>query len=112
MFPLQNASQRGKTDGISQNWKFFGYVQGDIEVLENLREAFSNFPPISKNINVGRGDIGPLMKKCAEKEGILTQPTRILKSRNFLKNGTTITPFLLFFLDLRLVRKRNLRFVQ
>ena len=36
----------------------FGYVQLNIEVPENLREAFADFPPIFKNNDVGRDDIG------------------------------------------------------
>ena len=48
----------------------FGYVQGDIEVPENLREAFANFPPIFKIFTVGGDDIGPFMKEYAEKEGL------------------------------------------
>ena len=61
----------------------FGYVQCDIEVPENLREAFANFLPIFKNINVDRDDIGPFMKKYAENEGILTQPKIMLISSYF-----------------------------
>ena len=61
----------------------FGYVQCNIEVPENLREAFANFPPIFRNINVGRDDISPSMKEFAEK-GILTQPRRMLISSDFL----------------------------
>ena len=33
--------------------KLFGYVQRDIEVPEELRKKFANFPPIFKNTNVG-----------------------------------------------------------
>ena len=36
----------------------FGCVQCDIEVPENIREVFANFPPIFNNVNVGRNDIG------------------------------------------------------
>ena len=50
----------------------FGYVQCLIEILENLREFFAMFPPIFMNINVGRGDIGPIMKEIPKKEGLLT----------------------------------------
>ena len=38
--------------------KLFGYVQCDIEVPEELKEKFANFPPNFKNTNVGRRDIG------------------------------------------------------
>ena len=51
----------------------FGNVQCDIEVPENIREAFANFPPIFKNINVGRDDIGLFMKKYMEKKWSLIQ---------------------------------------
>ena len=56
----------------------FGYVQYDIEVPENLREAFANLPTIFKNIIVGRDDIGPFLKENAENEGLLTQFRRML----------------------------------
>ena len=47
--------------------RLFGYVQCDIEVLEHLRNYFCNFPPIFKNTDVRRDDIGSLMKQYAEK---------------------------------------------
>ena len=48
--------------------KLFGYVQCDIEVPEELKKKFANFPPIFKNTNVGRHDIGSLMQDYAEKK--------------------------------------------
>ena len=60
--------------------KLFGYVQCDIEVPEELKKNFANFPPIFKNTNVGRHNIGLLMKDYAEKEGLLCQPRKILIS--------------------------------
>ena len=90
----------------------FDYVQCDIEVPESLREAFANFPPIFKNIVVVRDDIGPLMKEHAEKEGLLTQLSRMLKTGYFLENGTVNILLLLCYLDLGLVCNRIYRFVQ
>ena len=81
----------------------FHYAKCDIEKLENVREAFANFAPIFKNINVGRDDIGPSMKEYAKNEGISTQPRRMLRSSYFLENGTIVTPLLLFYLDMGLV---------
>ena len=49
--------------------KLFGYVQCDIEVPEELKKKFASFPPIFKNTNVGRHDIGSLMQDYAEKKG-------------------------------------------
>ena len=80
--------------------KLFGYVQCDVEVPEELKKKFANSPPIFKNTNVGRHDIGLLMKDYAEKEGLLCQPRITLISSYFLKNGTLITPLLLFYLEL------------
>ena len=76
--------------------KLFGYVQCDIEVPEELKQKFANFPPIFKNTNVGRHDIGLLMKDYPEKDGLLCQPRKMLFSSYFLENGTLITPLLLF----------------
>ena len=91
--------------------KLFGYVECDIEVPEELKKKFANFP-IFKNTNVGRHEIGSLMKVYAEKEGLLSQPRKMLISSYFLENGTLITPLLLFYLDLRLVCKKIYRFVE
>ena len=92
--------------------KLFGYVQCDIEVPEELKKKFANFPPIFKNTNVGRHDIGLLMKDYAEKEGLLCQPRKMFISSYFLENGTLITPLLLFYLELGLVCKKIYRFVE
>ena len=92
--------------------KLFGYVQCDIEVPEQLKEKFANFPPIFKNTNVVRHDIGSLMQDYAEKEGLLCQPRKMLISSYFLENGTLITPLLLFYLELGLLCKKISRFVE
>ena len=92
--------------------KMFGYVQCDIEVPEELKKKFANFPPIFKNTNVGRHDIGSLMQDYAEKKGLLCQPRKMLISSYFLGNGTLITPLLLFYLDLGLICKKIYRFVE
>ena len=48
--------------------KLFGFVQWEIEVPENLRSKFVNFPPLFKNTSVSRSDIGDLVKNYAEEE--------------------------------------------
>ena len=52
------------------------------------------------------------MKEYAEKEGIMPQPRRMLKSSFILTNGTIITPLLLFYLKLGLICQKIHRFVQ
>ena len=67
-------------------------MQCDIEVPENLRSKFNNFPPIFKNTLVSKNDIGDLMKNYAEEERLLSQPRKMLISSFTLQNGTLITP--------------------
>ena len=86
--------------------QLFGYVQCDIEVPEHLRSYFSNFPPIFKKTVVSREDIGNLMRENAEKENIMAQPRRMLRSSFVLTNGTIITPLLLFYLNFSQFVKR------
>ena len=95
-----------------KNGSLFGYVQCDIQVPPELRNDFANFPPIFKNVNVGREDIGSLMKNYAEQEGILSQPRRMLISSYSLENGTLITPLLLFYVSLGLVCTKIYRLVE
>ena len=43
----------------------FGNVQCDLVVPDELKSKFANFPPIFKNTEVGRDDIGGYMKNYA-----------------------------------------------
>ena len=52
------------------------------------------------------------MKEYAEKEGIMSQPRRMLISSFHLKNGTIITPLLLYYLHLGLESTKIHQFVQ
>ena len=52
------------------------------------------------------------MKEYAEKEGIMSQPTRMLISSFHLNNGTIITPSLLYYLNLGLECTKTHQFVQ
>ena len=52
------------------------------------------------------------MKEHAEKERIMSQPRRMLISSFHLKNGTIITPLLLYYLHLGLECTKIQRFVQ
>ena len=80
--------------------RLFGYVQCDLKIPEHLKSYFANFPPIFKNTVVSRNDIGDLMKENAEKEGIMSQPRRMLILSFHIKNGSIITPLLLYYLHL------------
>ena len=92
--------------------KLFSYVQCDLKVKEELYERFANFPPIFKNSNVGREDIGDFMRECAEKNNLLMKPQRMLMSSYKLNNGIVITPLLKFYLKLGLRCTKIYRFVE
>ena len=111
-FFLQTSTERRETVGTNKKRHFFGYVQCDIEVPGNLKKKFANFPPIFKNTNVGREDIGLLMKDYAEKKWLLSQQRKTLISSDFFEIDTLLTPLLLFFLNLGLLRKKHYRFVE
>ena len=66
--------------------KLFGYVQCNLEVPDELYERFANFPPIFKNTNVGREDIGDFRREYAEENDILMEPQRMLISSYKLNN--------------------------
>ena len=92
--------------------KLFGYVQCHLKVPEHLKANFANFPPIFKKTVVSRNDIGDLMKEHAEKEGIMSQPRRMLISSFHLKNWTFITPLLLYYLHLGFECTKIHRFIK
>ena len=92
--------------------KLFGYVQCDLKVPEHLKAYFANFPPLFKITVASRNDIVDLMKEYAEKEGIMSQPRRMLISSFHLKNGTIIFPLLLYYLHLGLECMKTHQFVQ
>ena len=99
---------------LSEEGLLQGIIDGqfDTEVPEQLRDYFSIFPAIFKNTAVSRDDIGNLMQQYAEKENIMVQTRRMLKSSFIPTNGSIITPLLLFYLQLGLVCIKIDRFVQ
>ena len=111
-FPYRRSLAAEQLSEEKKKGKLFGYVQCDIEVPENLRANFANFPPILKNSLVSKSEIGDLMKNYAEEERFLSQPRKTLISSFTLQNGTLITPLLLFFLQLGLVCTKIHHFVE
>ena len=90
----------------------FGYVQCDLVVPDELKSKFANFPPIFKNTEVGRNDIGDYMKNYAIENEMLKHPQRMLISSFKLENGTVITPLFNFYMELGLQCTKIYQFVQ
>ena len=79
--------------------RLFGLVRCNISVPESLRAHFSEMPPIFKNIEVSREDIGSVMGKYADERKLLGQPRRTL-IRSFIgKNIFMETQLLRWYLE-------------
>jgi G:T-mismatch repair DNA endonuclease (very short patch repair protein) len=61
-----------------RNGKFFGFVECDISVPEELKDKFSEMSPIFKNVDVSREHLSSHMREFAEAEGFLARPQRML----------------------------------
>ena len=90
----------------------FSYVQCDLVVPDELKSKFANFPPIFKNTEVGRNDIGDYMENYAIENEMLKNPQRMLISSFKLENGTVKTPLFNFYLEHGLQCTKVYRFVQ
>ena len=73
----QSLTEPQLLEGIKKG-KFFVYVQCDIEVSENGRRNFADFPTMFKDTLVSKNDIGDLMKTYAEQDRILSQHRKML----------------------------------
>ena len=83
--------------------RLFGLIRCDIKVPENLRDHFSEMPPIYKNTEVSREDIGPFMRAYAEEKNLLKQPRRTLIGSFIGEDIFLITPLLKWYLTHGLV---------
>ena len=101
-FPYQRPLSEEQLMQEIKSRRLFGYVLCDLKVPEHLKAYFAKFLPVFKNTVVSRKDIGDLMKEYADKEGIMSQPSRMLISRFHLENETIITLLLLYYLHLGL----------
>ena len=90
----------------------FGYVQCNLVVPDELKSKFANFPPIFKNTEVGRNDIGDYKKNYTTENEMLKQTQRMLIYSFKLENGTVKTPLFNFYLELGLQCTKIYRFVQ
>ena len=84
----------------------------NLALPDELKSKFSSFPPIFKNTEVGRNDVGDYMKKYAIENEMLKHPQRMLISSFKLENGTVITPLFNFHLEVGLQCTKIYRFVQ
>ena len=102
-YPFQQSLSKNALIEKIKRGDLFGVVDCSLEVPEELYPYFENFPPIFKNCEVGRDDIGDHMKEFAERHKLLSKPRKMLISSFKLDRGPIITPLLLFYLEKGLV---------
>ena len=91
-------NQRGILDAIV-NGELFGLVECDIEVPAQLHETFAEMPPIFKNVEISREDIGDHMREYAEREGLMKSPRRSLIGSMFGRRILIASPLLLWYVQ-------------
>ncbi len=98
--PLDSKTNLTMTEIIDaiKSVKLYGCVECDIRVPDNLKPKFSEMPPIFKNTEISRNDIGDHMRKYAEKHGIMTTPRRSLILSMFGEKMLFATPLLQWYL--------------
>ena len=78
---------------------FFGLLQCSVRVPDHLKSHFADFPPLFKNVDVSRSDIGAHMREVAESNELMKKPQRMTISSYFEEDGLFITPLLQFYME-------------
>ena len=58
--------------------KFFGFVECDVSVPDELRDKFSEMSPMLKNCELDRSHLSEHMREYAEERGFLPRPQLML----------------------------------
>ena len=111
-YPFQPAMNKHSLIEKIKRGELFGVVDCRLEVPEEMYPYFEDFPPIFKNCEVGRDDIGDHMKEFAERNKLLSRPRKMLISSFKLERGPVITPLLLFYLEKGVILKDVFWFLQ
>ena len=90
----------------------FGMVECDIHVPDHLKDYFKEMPPIFKNTDIRREDIGDFMRQYAEANKIMSQPRRSLIGSYFGKKILLCTPLLKWYLSHGLVVTKIYEYIQ
>ena len=85
-------------EAITSN-SLFGMIKCDIHVPDNLKEKFSIYQPIFKNVDISIDDIGPYMKAYAQKHNLMKSKRKCLIGSYWGKDILLITPLVKWYLD-------------
>ena len=111
-FPYKRLLSTESLLGKIRDGSLYGYIQCDLVVPAELKAKISKFPPIFKNIEVGRNNIGEYMQNYAIENDLLKHPQRMLISSFNLENGSIITLLFNFYMELGLQCTKIYHFVQ
>lgn len=95
---LRTVSEKKILDGVKSG-KLFGMVECDVRVPDDQRAIWTEMPPIFKNVEVGRDDIGDFSRQYAEEHDLLKTPRRMLIGSMFAKKTLFATPLLKYYLE-------------
>jgi hypothetical protein len=79
--------------------KLFGALEVDLHVPDNLKFKFAEMPPIFKNVEVSRDDIGDHMRQYAVDHDIMSQPRKNLVGSMFGEKIMVISPLLKWYVE-------------
>ena len=111
-FPYKSSLSTGSLLAKIKDGSFFGYVQCDLVVPDELKSKFANFPPTFKNTEVGRDYIGDYKKNYAIENEMLKHLQRMLIFNFKLENGTVITPLFNIYMELGLQCTKIYQFIK
>ena len=86
-----------------QKDEIFGFVKVDIHVPDRLKEKFSEFPPIFKNVEIPIDAVGEYMQEFCKLNNRTTGVKRSLISSMFGKGIVISTELLKKYLDMELI---------
>ena len=98
LYSTKNVNSNHLLEGIREG-RLFGFVKCDVNVPEELREEFEDLPPVFKNVEISRDDIGPTMKEYALQYGEMETPRRSLISSYFGKQLLFSTNLLQWYMN-------------
>jgi hypothetical protein len=79
--------------------KLFGALEVDLHVPDNLKFKFAEMPPIFKNVEVSRDDIGDHIRQYAVDHDIMSQPRKNLVGSMFGEKIMVISPLLKWYVE-------------
>jgi hypothetical protein len=79
--------------------KLFGALEVDLHVPDNLKFKFAEMPPIFKNVEVSRDDIGDHVRQYAVDHDIMSQPRKNLVGSMFGEKIMVISPLLKWYVE-------------